>query len=63
MDDDYVYQCDYCAEHVDVSRAKVYYRRVRELADGRVLVLTGTYCGRHCAEMHAAASVSGGLTG
>lgn len=61
--DDYCFQCDYCGEVVGVGQAEVFYRSRRELSDGRTLVVMGTYCGRYCGERHAAASVSGGLTG
>jgi hypothetical protein len=47
---DLVFMCDYCREYVPVSKAVEFFVPHRELADGRVLVTTGTYCGRHCGE-------------
>jgi hypothetical protein len=49
-DDDWVFQCDYCAEYVPTSTALEYFVPQRELPDGRTLVTTGVYCSRHCGE-------------
>lgn len=61
-DADMVFGCDYCSALVDVSRAEVFYRHQRELADGRVLVAMGVYCSGYCGARHAVASVSCGAT-
>lgn len=46
----YVFQCDYCGEYVPIADAVEYFVPQRDLDDGRVLVITGTYCGTFCGE-------------
>jgi hypothetical protein len=46
---DYVFQCDYCGEHVAIDKARVSYLAAEDLQDGRVRVVPATFCGPFCA--------------
>lgn len=47
---DYVYQCDWCGNHVSTNTALVYFVPQRELGNGTWLVVPGTYCSDYCGD-------------